>query len=108
MLFLVSLIKAYSEFLVGLLVLRGLMRLTLRERANRNVVYRICAGLTQHWIRWTRWIVPRRYDDRAVAIVAGFMALVLWVAASTQKIERCKGEIAREQICRDVRHAVRH
>lgn len=108
MLFFVSLIKAYGELLVGLLVLRGLVRLALREQANRNVVYRICAGLTQHWTRLTRWIVPRRYDDRAVAIVAGFMALALWVAASTQKVDRCKGEMAHEQICRDVRHAVRH
>lgn len=107
MLFFVSLIKAYGELLVSLLVLRGLMRLALRERANRNVVYRICAGVTQHWVRAARWVVPRRYDDRAVAIVAGFMALALWVAASTQKVERCKGEMAREQICRDVRHAVR-
>ena len=107
MLFLVSLIKAYSEFLVALLALRALMRLALRERANRNVVYRICAGITQHWMRLARCVVPRRYDDRHVAIVAGFMAIALWVAASTQKIERCKGDMAREQICRDVRHAIR-
>lgn len=106
-LFLVSLVKAYSEFLVAVLALRLLMRGALRERADRNVVYRISAGLTWHWMRLARSLVPRRFDDRHAAIVAGFMALLLWVTASTEKIERCKGEMAQEHICRDVKHAVR-
>lgn len=107
MLFLVSLLKAYSELLVAVLAVRLLLHLMLRDRANRNVVYRISAGLTQHWMRLARWLVPRRFDDRHAAIVAGFMALLLWVTASTEKIERCTGEMAREHICRDVKHAVR-
>lgn len=107
MLFLVSLVKAYSELLVAVLALRLLMRVALRERANRNVVYRIGAGLTRHWMRLARLLVPSRFDDRHAAIVAGFLALFLWGSASSAKIERCKGEMAPEPICRDVRHAVR-
>ncbi len=76
-LFLDSLIKAYSETLVAPLALCALMRLALRERASRNVVYRICAGITHLWMRIARRVVPRRYDDRHVAIVAGFMAIAL-------------------------------
>ena len=106
-LFLVSLVKAYGELLVALLAVRLLVYLALRERAHRNVVYRISAGLTQHWMRAARRLVPRRFDDRHAAIVAGFLGLLLWVAASSEKIERCKGEMAREHICRDVRHALR-
>lgn len=103
MLFLVSLLKAYSEILVLCLAGRGVLRLVLRQRAEESFFYRIVAGITRPWMRLARWLAPRFVADGYVWIVATMLVLIFWVVASTLKVELCEGAAATDQACHDVR-----
>ncbi len=89
MLTVVIAIKLTAE--IALLALLGQCLLGLMAGAtrNRNPFYALLQLLGRPWIRAVRWFSPRVVLDRHVPLLAFFLMLLVWSAASLAKVSIC-------------------
>lgn len=82
-------IKLTAE--IALLALLGQWLLGLMTGATRNTnpFYALLQLLGRPWIRAIRWLSPRVVLDRHVPLVAFFLLLLVWGAASLAKVSIC-------------------
>lgn len=89
MLTFVTTLKLIAE--IALLALAGQCLIGLMSGAarNRNPFYALLQLLGKPWIRAARWLSPRVVLDRHVPLVAFFLLLLMWAAASFAKVVFC-------------------
>ena len=89
MLTVVTAIKLISE--IALLALLGQWLIGLMSGAarGRNPFYALLQLLGRPWIRAARCLSPRVVLDCHVPLVAFFLLLLVWVAASFAKVSIC-------------------
>ena len=76
----IALLALFGQWLIGLM--SGAAR-------NRNPFYALLQLLGRPWIRAARWLSPRVVLDRHVPLVAFFLMLFIWAAASMAKVGIC-------------------
>lgn len=89
MLLIVSIFKLVAE--IALLALAGQWLLGLLAGAKReqNLFYQLLQMMTRPFVRGARLITPRIVLDRHVPLVAFFLMVTVWVAATISKISIC-------------------
>lgn len=89
MLIVATAFKLTSE--IALLALCGQWLLGFLSGAGRtgNPFYALLRLLGSPWIRVARWLSPRMVLDRHVPLVAFFLLLLVWGAASIAKLGIC-------------------
>ncbi|MES2360939.1 MAG: hypothetical protein V4646_03980 [Pseudomonadota bacterium] len=89
MLTLAVIVKLLAEIALLALLAQGLVGLLSGAARDRNPVYRLLQLVARPWVRAARWVSPRIVLDRHVPLVAFFVLLLLWAAASIAKISIC-------------------
>lgn len=89
MLIVVTAFKLVAE--IALLALCGqwLLGLLTGARRNGNPFYAFLQLLGHPWVRVARWLSPKVVLDRHLPLVAFFLMLLIWVAASMAKVGIC-------------------
>lgn len=82
-------VKLLTEIALLSLVGQGVVGLLSGQGRARNPVYRLFQLVSQPWVRAARWACPRVVLDRHVPLVAAFLLLVLWAAATIGKVSIC-------------------
>ena len=82
-------VKLLTEIALLSLIGQGVVGLMSGQGRARNPVYRLFQLLSQPWVRAARWVAPRIVLDRHVPLVAVFLLLVLWAAATIGKVSIC-------------------
>ena len=82
-------VKLLTEIALLSLMGQGVVGLLSGQARVRNPVYRLFQLLSQPWVRAARWVAPRIVLDRHVPLVAVFLLLVLWTAATIGKVSIC-------------------
>lgn len=82
-------VKLLTEIALLSLIGQGVVGLLSGQSRARNPVYRLFQLLSQPWVRAARWVAPRIVLDRHVPLVAVFLLLVLWAAATIGKVSIC-------------------
>lgn len=89
MLIFVTILKLIAEIALLALLGQWLIGLLAGAARNRNPFYALLQLLVRPWIRVARWLSPGFVLDRHVPLVAVFILLVLWAAATFSKIIVC-------------------
>ncbi|CAN5215174.1 hypothetical protein BH10PSE16_BH10PSE16_19390 [soil metagenome] len=77
----IALLALLGQWLLGLMM-SGANR-------NRNPFYALLQLLARPWMLAARWLSPRVVLDRHVPLVALFLLLLVWGAASWTKVSIC-------------------
>lgn len=82
-------IKLIAE--IALLALAGQWLLGLLAGAKReqNVFYKVLQTIGSPFVRLARLVTPRLVLDRHVPLVAFFLLLFVWLAATIYKVQTC-------------------
>ena len=89
MLTVVIAIKLTAEIALLALLGQWLLGLMASATRNRNLFYALLQLLGWPWIRAVRWLSPRVVQDHHVPLVAFFLLLLVWGAASLTKVSIC-------------------
>lgn len=89
MLSVVTAIKLISEIALLVLIGQWLIGLMAGASRDRNPFYALLQLLGKPWIRAARGLSPRVVLDRHVPLVAFFLLLLVWFAASLAKVSIC-------------------
>lgn len=89
MLIVATALKLISEIALFALLGQWLVGLMSGAARSRNPVYVLLQLLGKPWIRAARWLSPRVVLDRHVPLVAVFLLLLIWAAASFTKVLIC-------------------
>jgi hypothetical protein len=89
MLTLATAIKLIAEIALLALLGQWLLGGVLGIARNRNPIYALLLLLGRPWIRAARWFSPRVVLDRHLPLVAFFLLLLAWAAASVAKVSIC-------------------
>jgi hypothetical protein len=89
MLTVVIVIKLTAEIALLALLGQWVLGLITGETRNRNPFYALLELLGRPWIDAVRWLSPRVVLDRHVALLAFFLLLLVWGAASLAKVSIC-------------------
>jgi hypothetical protein len=89
MLIVATALKLIAEIALLALLGQWLVGLMSGAARGRNPVYVLLQLLGKPWIRAARWLSPRVVLDRHVPLVAVFLLLLIWAAASFAKVLIC-------------------
>lgn len=89
MLIVATALKLIAEIALLALLGQWLVGLMSGAARGRNPFYVLLQLLGRPWIRAARWLSPRVVLDRHVPLVAVFLLLLIWAAASFAKVVIC-------------------
>lgn len=89
MLIFAATLKLIAEIALLALLGQWLIGLMAGASRDRNPVYGLLQLLGRPWIRAARWFSPQIVLDRHVPLVAVFLLLLMWAAASFAKVMIC-------------------
>ncbi len=81
--------KLLAEIALLALLAQGVVGLLSGQARDRNPVYRLLQLVGRPWVLAARWFSPQIVLDRHVPLVAFFVLLLLWGAATLAKVSIC-------------------
>jgi hypothetical protein len=89
MLIVVTAFKLVAEIALFALCGQWLLGFLTSTRRNGNPFYAFLKLLGHPWVSAARWLSPKIVLDRHLPLVAFFLMLIIWTAASLAKIGIC-------------------
>lgn len=89
MLTLVSIVKLVAEIALMALLGRFVLGLLAGARREQNLFYQILEIMTRPFVRGARLITPKVVLDRHLPLVAFFLLVFAWLAATITRINIC-------------------
>lgn len=89
MLALATTVKLLAEIALLALLGQGVIGVLAGEARERNAFYRLLQLLGRPWVWVARRLSPRLVLDRHVPLLAFFLLLMVWAAATIGKISIC-------------------
>jgi hypothetical protein len=86
---LVSIFKLLAEIAALALIGQWVLGLLAGAKREQNLFYQLLQVMTKPFVRAARLITPRIVIDRHVPLVAFFLLLFVWLAATIAKISIC-------------------
>ena len=83
----IVILKALIEIAGVAMLGQGLLYVLAGSKRDQNVVYGLFKTLTSPVMKATRMITPRVVLDQHIGLVAFFLLIVLWLAATAIKIK---------------------